>query len=593
MSETTRDLVERLLVCQHESWKHGQPVLVEALLRINPALPPQAEEVLDLIYNEIFLRDAATRPANTFSVSQFKAAPTQFDVQRFQGSDLGAAPPWRPRRPCSSSPVPGYEILGKSVAAAWARLRARQLSLRRVVALKMIQNDRIDARLLARFRAEAEAVARVQHPNIVQIFEVGEIQGRPYFSLELVEGQSLGRRLGGTAQPFRDSARLIEILARAIHVAHQRGIIHRDLKPANVLLTQTGIPKITDFGLAKRLDDPALNLTRSGEILGTPNYMAPEQAQGQTQDVGPATDVYALGAILYEMVTGRPPFTGKTVMEVVVRVGTEPAEPPSRWRANVPRDLEAICLKCLQKKPMDRYPSAAALADDLHRSGGRPTEARSVGRASRGWRRRPAAARCSALVSLATLPRGVHLVRIRQIRPRARRTERCRSATTQKALRKRTRAGCRSAERLNRVQRDRAQARGRSLTSKNHGATNMPCSYRRWPRCGPAIRSKAANCSTTPVAALSICATSPGVYCGAAVPAAAASSSAIAAPGLPCGFRPTAGSSPPPAPITPSRSGTSRPARFGTRSPGTAIAFMAWPSVRIASAWPRRAQTMP
>lgn len=483
MSESARELVDRLLVCQHESWKHGQRVLVEALLSNNPALPPHAEEVLDLVYNEIFLRERGGEPVRLAEYlsrfPQFKPQlELQFEVhQALKPQELLSRTLPRVSRGTARTvvaavtPVPGYEILDEIGRGSMGVVyRARQLSLRRIVALKMIQDDRGDARLMARFRAEAEAVARVQHPNIVQIFEVGEAQGRPYFSFELVEGQSLARRLAGKPQPFRESAQFIEVLARAMQVAHQRGIIHRDLKPANVLITSTGVPKITDFGLAKRLDDPAQNLTKIGEVVGTPHYMATEQAQGRTGDVGPATDVYALGAILYEMLTGRPPFTGKTPIEVVVRVGTEAVVPPSRLRRGVPRDLEAICLKCLEKNPLNRYPSAAALADDLRRYvEGRPAEVRDAGALEHGWmwgRRHPLGVALLTVVAVAgvglAIISGIHAARLREEHNRV-------VAEQAKLLdqRDRTQAALKEAE----TQRDAAtQARGEAEAQRDRAA---------------------------------------------------------------------------------------------------------------------------
>jgi tetratricopeptide (TPR) repeat protein len=226
---------------------------------------------------------------------------------------------------------------------------------------------------LARFRTEAEAVARLQHPNIVQIHEIGDLDGRPFFSLEFVDGSSLDARLAGTPLPGRTAARLVETLARATDAAHRCGIVHRDLKPANVLLAggpdvpvERCTPKITDFGLAKKLDHDSA-LTQSGAIMGTPSYMAPEQAEGRTRDVGPCTDIYALGAILYECLTGRPPFKAATMIETIEQVRKEEPVPPSRLQPKVPRDLETICLKCIDKQPHRRYASAEALADDLRR----------------------------------------------------------------------------------------------------------------------------------------------------------------------------------------------------------------------------------
>ena len=298
-----------------------------------------------------------------------------------------------------------FEILGRG--GMGVVYRARQKSLNRIVALKMIlAGGHAGEELLARFRAEAEAVGRLQHPNIVQIHEVGEYDGRPCFALEFVDGGSLAQKLAGTPQPAQGTAALVAVLATAMHVAHQRGIVHRDLKPANVLLTPDGTPKIADFGLAKQLDDDG-GQTQSGAIMGTPNYMAPEQAAGRNREIGPPADVYALGAILYEMLTGRPPFKGGTVWDTLEQVRYQEPVPPSRLQLKIPRDLETICLKCLQKEPARRYASALDLADDLRRFLDRqPIRARPVGRWERAakWARRsPAAAALLAVSALALL----------------------------------------------------------------------------------------------------------------------------------------------------------------------------------------------
>jgi PAS domain S-box-containing protein len=262
--------------------------------------------------------------------------------------------------------IPGYEILGELGRGGMGVVyKARHLALNRIVALKMILHAAYASdRHHERFRREAEAVARLQHANIVAVYEVGEHDDCPFFSLEYCSGGTLGEKLDGTAWPAHRAAELLQTLARAIHAAHRAGIVHRDLKPGNVLLTSEGQPKITDFGHAKRLGEE--RHTRSGEVFGTPIYMAPEQASGN-RDVGPATDVYALGAILYELLTGRPPFLAETPMDTILRVVGEEPVPPRRRQPQVPRDLETICLKCLQKDPKRRYESALALAEDLGR----------------------------------------------------------------------------------------------------------------------------------------------------------------------------------------------------------------------------------
>jgi WD40 repeat protein len=280
--------------------------------------------------------------------------------------------------------------------------RARHVLLNRPCALKMIlAGDYADAHTLARFRAEAEAVARLQHPNVVQIHHIGEAAGLPFIELEYVEGGSLDRQLGGTPWPPRRAAELAEALARGVAEAHRLGIVHRDLKPANVLLAADGTPKITDFGLAKSLAGDS-GLTQTGAIVGSPGYMAPEQAAGKPRDVGPAADVYALGAILYELLTGRPPFQGATILQTLEHARTAEPVPPSRLVPGLPRDVETIALKCLQKEPRKRYDSAAALAEDLRRFlGGEPIVARRVGpleRAGRWCRRHPAPAALTAAV---------------------------------------------------------------------------------------------------------------------------------------------------------------------------------------------------
>jgi eukaryotic-like serine/threonine-protein kinase len=305
--------------------------------------------------------------------------------------------------------VDGYEILGELGRGGMGVVyRARHVLLNRPCVLKMIlAGDFADALAVARFRVEAEAEARLHHPNIVQIYHIGEVAGRPFFELEYVEGGSLDRRLDGTPWTPRRAAELVEALARGIAEAHRHEIVHRDLKPGNVLLASDGTPKITDFGLAKSLAGDS-GLTQTGAILGSPAYMAPEQAEGKTKEVGPLADVYALGAILYELLTGRPPLCGATMLETLELVRTAEPVPPSRLVPGLPRDVETIALKCLQKETGKRYDSAAALAEDLRRFlGGEPIVARRIGPIERAWRwcRRHPAPACltAAVVLVATL----------------------------------------------------------------------------------------------------------------------------------------------------------------------------------------------
>jgi hypothetical protein len=335
--------------------------------------------------------------------------------------------------------VPGYEVeamLGRG--GMGVVYRARHLALKRTVALKMLAPVHPHPAEQARFRAEAEAVARLQHPNIVQIHEIGEADGRPFIALEYIAGGSLAERLAGRPLPPRDAARLVAALAEAMHLAHSRNLVHRDLKPGNILLqvlttedtedtekkTKNNssssfsvssvasvvnlLPKITDFGLVRQLDADS-GQTFDGLVMGTPSYMAPEQAQGRARSAGPAADVYALGAILYECLTGRPPFAGATSLETLEQVRSREPAAPSSLNRQVPRDLETICLKCLRKEPERRYPSAQELADDLGRFvRGEPVAARPVGRLERAakWVRRNPTAACLAAVAALALVAG-------------------------------------------------------------------------------------------------------------------------------------------------------------------------------------------
>jgi eukaryotic-like serine/threonine-protein kinase len=302
--------------------------------------------------------------------------------------------------------IPGYEvesILGHGGMGVVYKATHRRLH--RSVALKMLlAGDFASPDELARFMREAEAVAALRHAHIVQVYDVGDFEGRPYFTMEFVEGGNLAQKLAGVAQPAREAAALICMLADAVDAAHRAGIVHRDLKPSNILLTSDGTPKITDFGLARRLEgDPAL--TRSGARVGTPSYMSPEQARGVLGAFCPCVDIYSLGAILYETLTGRPPFQAETAAEMERQLLAEEPMPPSRLNAKVPRDLNTICLKCLAKNPLHRYGTARELVDDLvHFSLGEPITARPIGHLERliKWaRRRPAFAAAIPVAILA------------------------------------------------------------------------------------------------------------------------------------------------------------------------------------------------
>jgi serine/threonine protein kinase len=416
------DRVLRLRADQLDRWGRGEGIRVEDYLAREPGLVDDVESVLELIYHEYVLREELGQaPTPDEYLARFprfaEALRRQFDVHALLAepgltptlilpTDTPSTVVGVDPRDGETEPVRwvgGYEILGELGHGGMGVVyKALQPGLRRVVALKMISGQvSAGSEGLVRFRAEAEAVARLHHPNIVQVYEVGEHAGQPFVALEYVAGGSLADRLRDAPFPPREAARLLVNLARAMQHAHQRGIIHRDLKPANILLQKdeggrmkdesrkaggpdssfilppsSFIPKVTDFGLAKHLDVER-GQTRSGLIMGTPSYMPPEQAEGHTGQIGPATDVYALGAILYEILTGRPPFLAASTMDTLRQVISEEPVTPSRLARGTPRDLETICLKCLHKDPRKRYPSAGELADDLERYlAGQPVQAR-------------------------------------------------------------------------------------------------------------------------------------------------------------------------------------------------------------------------
>jgi serine/threonine-protein kinase len=314
------------------------------------------------------------------------------------------------RRPATKLPqLPGYHVEGVVGSGGMGVVyRARHVKLNRTVAIKMLlAGEYAREHELERFKREAESIASLCHANVVQVFDAGECDGHPYFVMEFMEGGSLAQRLDGRPRRPREAAAQVATLARAIHAAHAAGIMHRDLKPGNILIAADGTLKIADFGLARRSDQPEPSgpLTLAGAHVGTPSYMSPEQAAGVATAFCPLIDIYALGAVLYELLTGRPPFRGESAAETERQVLYDEPVPPIRLSPTVPRDLQTICLKCLQKDPARRYGSAADLADDLDRlSRGAPIHARPIGAAERAlkWcQRRPATAMLLVTIVLA------------------------------------------------------------------------------------------------------------------------------------------------------------------------------------------------
>ncbi len=333
--------------------------------------------------------------------------PAQLDLERRQDESdtpAGTAGQARQGPPLGMPEIPGYEMLGELARGGMGIVyKARQQDLNRIVALKVIRaGANAGEAERARFRTEARAVAGLQHPYVVQIYEVGEHEGLLFLCLEYCSGGSLADNLGSGPLPPEQAARLMEQIAQAVHAAHQRGIIHRDLKPANVLLFEDGTPRVADFGLAKRLDEQGQTPPRA--VLGTPSYLAPEQAGGQSGQVGPAADIHALGAIFYECLTGRPPYKAASALETLRQVMRSHPLPPRKLNGSVPRELETICLKCLEKNPARRYPTAEALADDLARwQASEPISIHPTGPlgcALRWVRRKPTAALLALLVVL-------------------------------------------------------------------------------------------------------------------------------------------------------------------------------------------------
>ena len=407
-TKQTEELFASLLDFQAERWQRGEEILVEEILQTHPTLADTPEILMDLIYGELLCRENIGRAT---SVEEFvRRFPNLEDSIRRQFAVHNGLPKtgllndstnilsssldgWSQRQArkdltIALPKIPQYEIeeeIGRG--GMGVVYKAVHLKLKRTVAIKMLR-DRVlaDATTLTRFRSEAEAIARLRHPNIVQIYDFGEHDGLPYLSLEYIEGETLSKWCNGSRPSVTQCLQMMQIVARAIGFAHRAQIVHRDLKPANILLAlidtatlhdssmvaadglgSSWQPKVTDFGLAKLTSDGGEELTKSEAILGTAAYLSPEQAWGKSRDVGPATDIHALGVILYELLTGRTPFTGSTFVHTLDNIRFHEATKPSDYRPDVSQDLDAVCLRCLHKQPERRYASADLLADDLGR----------------------------------------------------------------------------------------------------------------------------------------------------------------------------------------------------------------------------------
>src|SRR6185437_13729638 len=415
--------LDAILDRQRHAWCEGNRPTVEELLA-DSDFRDHPELQLDLIYNEIVLREElGEQPTEAEYAARYprlqSALERQFEVHRAvldrrltETAHLNGpitVPAFESPVVQLESLLPDYELLERIGHGGMGVVyKARQRRLNRFAALKMFQPGRIPSpRELLRFQTEAEAIARLQHRNIVQIFEIGQAGELPFLALELVEAGTLADRLKRLPFAPRAAAELIQTLAQAVQHAHERHIVHRDLKPTNVLFADDGTPKLTDFGLAKLLEEEGnspRDATRTGDPIGTPRYMAPEQAAGRHDLIGPATDVYGLGTLLYETLTAQVPFVSCSVVETLEKIRSEEPRSPRRLQAGVPRDLETICLHCLHKEPRRRYASAQAVADDLGRFlRGEPIVARRVSNGEHLWkwcRRKPAQA---ALIGVAIL----------------------------------------------------------------------------------------------------------------------------------------------------------------------------------------------
>jgi serine/threonine protein kinase len=376
--------IDRVCLEFENAWKSGEPPQIEQHLGTTPR--PERDRLLrELLLLELDYRSrAGERPAAEEYHSRFPEE-TGLIEEVFQSSSGSSDDPASGTRVRYFG---DYELLEKIARGGMGIVyRARQLSLNRVVALMLVLAGLFASEEeVERFHRESEAAANLQHPNIVAIYEVGQHDGQPYFSMAYVEGRSLAEIIREHPLPGAQAARYAGAVARAVEYAHQQGTLHRDLKPANILIDRNHQPQITDFGLAKRVDVDS-DLTQSGQVLGSPSYMPPEQASAEHGEVGPASDVYALGAILYELLAGRPPFKAETATETLLQVLSNEPISPRELNLKVPRDLETICLKCLEKDPSRRYATAGALADDLDRFlRGEPIRARPSSKLGRAWR---------------------------------------------------------------------------------------------------------------------------------------------------------------------------------------------------------------
>jgi serine/threonine-protein kinase len=372
--DESRARLSALAADQQRRWRDGQgePLTVEGYLRGRPDLANQPEALLFLLLNELLLRSERGE-ALRLEEHQRRFPALAAERLALDAPEPPAVPPAPPRRRRAEPPpppeVPGYEVLEFLDGGGQGDVfRARHVLLRRVVALKLLNRRDDDDEVLARFAREGRLAALLDHANVLRVYDCARHDGRLFISMEYAPGGSLADRLEDGPLPPAEAARLLAALARGVHhlfAAHR--IVHRDLKPSNVLFAADGTPKVADFGLAKRLAPDASKLTQGSAVLGTASYMAPEQAAGRSRDVTPATDVWALGAILYECLTGAPPFRGENWLETIELVKTQPVPPPSQRRAGLPTALERICLRCLEKPADRRYPTAGELAAELER----------------------------------------------------------------------------------------------------------------------------------------------------------------------------------------------------------------------------------